>query len=332
MKVILGLSGGVDSAVAARLLQKQGLEVIGLYMDNGFPGAEAAQAVAEYLRIPLLLRDARADMEKHVCAPFVESYLRGETPNPCILCNPAVKFRLLLEAAKELGAEYIATGHYAVAREGGLYKGHPENDQSYMLCRLTKEQIQHLLLPLGPYPKSEVRLMAGEMDLPVANKPDSMEICFIPDKNYAAYIEQRGIIPPPGDFILDGKPAARHKGIHHYTVGQRKHFGIGFGKRVYVSAIDPKTNRVYLSDDDDVWADTVPVRDVNWLIDPPTAAIECNIRIRHSRKVLPPALVTPEGNGVLIRFPQPVRAPTPGQSAAIYWDDRLIGGGFISKP
>ena len=132
--------------MAARLLQRQGLDVIGLYMDNGLPGAEAAQAVADWLGIPLLLRDARADMEEFVCRPFAESYLRGETPNPCILCNPAVKFRLLLEAAQEQGCGYIATGHYAVAWEGALYKGHPANDQSYMLCRLTAEQISRLLL------------------------------------------------------------------------------------------------------------------------------------------------------------------------------------------
>ena len=331
MKVVLGLSGGVDSAVAAKLLQEQGLEVIGLYMDNGLPGAEAAQSVADYLGIPLLLRDAREDMEEHVCRPFVESYLRGETPNPCILCNPAVKFRLLLEAANELGADYIATGHYAVAKDGALYKGNPANDQSYMLCRLTREQTQRLLLPLGPFPKSEVRAMAAEMDLPVANKPDSMDICFIPDKDYAAYIEKRGTVPPPGDFILDGKPAAKHKGIHHYTVGQRKHFGIGFGKRVYVSAIDPETNRVYLSDDDEVWSDTVSVRDVHWLIPTPEETVECTVRIRHSRKELPVAQLTATESGASVVFSEPVRAPTPGQTAAFYQGDRLIGGGFISK-
>ena len=142
--------------------------------------------------------------------------------------------------------------------------------------------------------------MAAEMELPVANKPDSMEICFIPDKDYASYIEKRGTVPPPGDFILDGKPAARHKGIHHYTVGQRKHFGIGFGKRVYVTAIDPETNRVYLSDDEDVWSDAVAVRDVHWLIAQPKDDLQCTIRIRHSRKERPIALVTPKENAALI--------------------------------
>ena len=200
------------------------------------------------------------------------------------------------------------------------------------LCRLTKEQINHLLLPLGPYAKCEVRAMAEEMNLPVADKPDSMEICFIPDKDYAAYIEQRGTVPPPGDFILDDKPAAKHKGIHHYTVGQRKHFGIGFGRRVYVSAIDPETNRVYLSDDDDVWSDTAAVRDIHWLMDPPAAELECLVRIRHSRKELPPARLTPTDNGAIVYFSEPVRAPTPGQTAAFYQGERLIGGGFIMKP
>ena len=249
-KVVLGLSGGVDSAVAAHLLRESGLEVYGLYLDNGLPGADAAREAAATLFIPLTIVDGREAMEKHVCAPFAAAYLRGETPNPCILCNPAVKFRALLDEAWRIGAKYIATGHYARTENGAIYRGQPENDQSYMLCRLTPDEVNALLLPLAPYKKTEVRTLAEELGLPVAHKPDSMDICFIPDGDYAAWIERRGITPPPGDFVLDGKAVGKHRGIHHYTVGQRRHFGIGFGKRVYVSDIFPETNEFRLSSDD----------------------------------------------------------------------------------
>ena len=331
-KVVLGLSGGVDSAVAAHLLHRAGYEVLGLYLDNGLPGAAAARQAAEALDIPLTVADMREAMEEKVCAPFAEAYLRGETPNPCILCNPGVKFRFLLEEADRRGAEWIATGHYAVAREGALYRGRPENDQSYMLCRLEHEQIRRLLLPLGPYTKAQVREMARSLALPPADKPDSMEICFIPDGDHAAWIERRGVIPPEGDFLLDGVSVARHRGIHHYTVGQRKHFGVGFGKRVYVSEIRPETNQVCLSSDDAaVWRDRFSVRDIHWLIPAPEQSLDCGVRIRHSRAPLPVGTVVLAGTGAEVIFPAPVRAPAPGQTAAFYDGERLLGGGFITK-
>ena len=330
-KVVLGLSGGVDSAVAAHLLRQSGLEVYGLYLDNGLPGADAAREAAESLSIPLTVFDSREAMETYVCAPFAAAYLHGETPNPCILCNPAVKFRALLDEARRIGAKYIATGHYARVENGGIYRGAPENDQSYMLCRLTPDEVGALLLPLAPYKKTEVRALAERLGLPAAHKADSMDICFIPDGDYAAWIEERGVIPPQGDFILDGKPVGKHCGIHHYTIGQRKHFGVGFGKRVYVSGICPETNEVFLSSDDAaVWRSEFPVRDVNWLV-PPEGAVRCGVRIRHSRDELPVGEVTPDGTGALLRFSSPVRAPTPGQTAAFYDGDRLLGGGFIVK-
>ena len=181
-KVVLGLSGGVDSAVAARLLQKQGYAVHGLYLDIGTPVArQDAIDTAAFLDVPLTVQDISAELEQQVCAPFVDSYLRGETPNPCILCNPAVKFKSLIDCADAVGARYIATGHYARAANGALYKGQPSNDQSYMLCRLKRSQVERLLLPLGDYEKPQVRAMAEEFGIPVAHKPDSMEICFIPD-------------------------------------------------------------------------------------------------------------------------------------------------------
>ena len=331
-KVVLGLSGGVDSAVAARLLQKDGYEVLGVYLDNGFPGAEGARDAADALGIPLTVIDTREAMETCVCAPFAAAYLNGETPNPCILCNPAVKFAFLLKEAERQGAEKIAAGHYARCENGKIYRGRPENDQSYMLCRLEREQLERLLLPLGGYNKDEVRALAREMGHPAADKPDSMDICFIPDGDYAGWIERRGIVPPEGDFILDGKAVGRHKGIHHYTVGQRKHFGVGFGRRVYVSAIDPERNEVLLSSDDaSLWRREFSVRDVHWLVPPDAEKFPCGVRVRHSRAELPVGTVRTDGTIIHVSFPDPVRAPTPGQTAAFYQDDLLLGGGFIRK-
>ena len=197
MKVVLGFSGGVDSAVSAALLRRAGWEVCGLYLDNTDENARRdAVETAAFLELPLEILDVRAELEEKVCAPFCQSYLRGETPNPCILCNPSVKFRALLETADRetadrLGAEAVATGHYARAEGGALYKGRPSNDQSYMLCRLRREQLDRLVLPLGEMEKTETRALAERLGLPVAHKKDSMEICFIPDRDY---------FPVPGLF------------------------------------------------------------------------------------------------------------------------------------
>lgn len=331
-KVVLGLSGGVDSAVAARLLEEAGYQVHGLYLDNGLPGAQAARAAAESLGIPLTVRDVRRDMEEAVCRPFAEGYLRGETPNPCIVCNPAVKFRALLEEAGRVDARYIATGHYARVREGGLYRGERDNDQSYMLCRLEPEQLGRLLLPLGPYRKQQVRAMAQAWGLPCAGKPDSMEICFIPSGDYAAWIEARGAAPPPGDFLLDGAVAGRHRGIHHYTVGQRRHLGVAAGSRVYVSQLRPEENQVVLARGDALWSSAFSLRELSWLIPAPDGPVDCLVRVRHSRRDMPPCTVVPEGGGAArVLLPVPLRAPAPGQAAVFYRDDRLIGSGFIAK-
>ena len=189
MKVVLGFSGGVDSAVSAALLRRAGWEVCGLYLDNTDENARRdAVETAAFLELPLEILDVRAELEEKVCAPFCQSYLRGETPNPCILCNPSVKFRALLETADRLGAEAVATGHYARAEGGALYKGRPANDQSYMLCRLRREQLDRLVLPLGGMEKTETRALAERLGLPVAHKKDSMEICFIPDRDYVGWL------------------------------------------------------------------------------------------------------------------------------------------------
>ena len=331
--VVLGLSGGVDYAVAARLLLEQGFRVVGLYLDIGLGGSGLAdaRAVADRLSIPLEVADIREALEERVCAPFARDYLEGRTPLPCARCNRQVKFPALLALAERLGGGRAATGHYARVREGRLYRGMPANDQSYMLARLTRAQLQQVLFPLGDYEKTQVRALAREMGLPVADKPDSMEICFIPDGDYAAWLDRRGDTPPPGDFVDEaGRVLGRHKGIHHYTLGQRRGLGIPAASRLFVAGLRPEENQVVLSaDNGTLMADQVDCRAVNWLIDPPAGPLEAQVRLRHS-KVSLPAQVLPEADGrarLLLR--EPGRAPTPGQLAVFYQDELVLGSAWI---
>ena len=329
-EVVLGLSGGVDSAVSARLLQDMGYKVRGLFLDIGNAAARTdALSAAEALGVDLRVEDISAALEREVCAPFAESYLRGETPNPCILCNPAVKFHALLSYADALGGAAIATGHYAAAENGALYRGRPANDQSYMLCRIRRQQLERLVLPLRSFPKREVRLMAEEFGLPVAHKPDSMEICFIPDKNYVNWLGNRISLPPVGKLLLHGEVVGTHRGIHCYTVGQRLP-GLIEGRKVYISRINASDNTIELAWWEELFQNEVKARDINWLCDPPQGEIEAAVRIRHTKWENPPCTaVIQEDGSVLIRCSDPVRAPAAGQSAVLYSGDRVLGGGFI---
>ena len=330
--VVLGLSGGVDSAVCAALLKKAGHTVTGLYLENGVSdtGARDAAAVAESLGVALDVMDIRAELEQLVCAPFEAAYRAGRTPNPCILCNPTVKFKALLAHADRLGAEFVATGHYARTKDGGLYKGHPANDQSYMLCRLTREQVSRLLLPLGDFEKTQVRAMAEDFGIPVAQKPDSMEICFIPDKDYAGWMARRAPLPGPGDFVLHGEVIGQHNGICHYTVGQRRP-GLVNERKVYISRIDAETNTIQLAYWEELFQTEVAAARFNWLIDPPAGDLRASVRVRHTKWENPPCTARIEGDLVRITCDEPVRAPAPGQSAVLYDDDRVLGGGFITE-
>ena len=330
-KVVLGFSGGVDSAVSAVLLQRAGFEVHGLYMDN--TSAEARQeaaASAERMGVELTVVDVHDALEERVCRAFTDCYLRGETPNPCILCNPTLKFPTLLQEADRVGAELVATGHYARAENGALYKGRPANDQSYMLCRLTKEQVARLTLPLGGFEKKQVRALAEEFGLPAAHKKDSMEICFIPDKDYVGWIRRRAELPGPGDFVFHGVCVGQHDGVVNWTVGQRIP-GLHEGRKLYVSRIDAKANIIELALWEELFKTEVLAGDFNWLIDPPVGKIiPASVRVRHTRWEEPPCTVTAEGESVAwIQCETPVRAPAPGQSAVLYQGERLIGGGFI---
>lgn len=328
-KVVLGLSGGVDSAVSARLLQREGYEVYGLYLDIGTESARKdAVDTAQFLSVPLEIADISAELEEKVCRPFVEAYLRGETPNPCIMCNPRVKFKTLCDYADRIGAQYVATGHYARAKDGALYKGMPSNDQSYMLCRVTREQAARLILPLGEFEKTQVRHLAAEFGIPVAAKPDSMEICFIPDKDYIGWIQRRGAAPSTGNLVFDGKIIGVHEGIYRYTVGQRLP-GLYNGRKLYVSGINAEKNQVLLALWEDLFKTKVLAKEMNWLIDPPEAELRASVRVRHTKWENPACTVRACGTGVEILCDEPVRAPAPGQSAVLYDGDRLLGGGYI---
>ncbi len=335
-KVVLGLSGGVDSAVAAALLKQQGHSVTGVFLDIGMVSSKDAEKNAALLGIDFRICNIKEQLDKNVCTPFIETYLKGKTPSPCILCNPLVKFPTLIAEADKIGAEYVATGHYARIeyRENlnrfALKRAASENDQSYMLSRLTQGILSRLIFPLGETPKSSVRKKAVELCLPVAEKPDSMEICFIPDGDYASFIERRGFVPAPGDFVDEtGNVLGLHKGIHHYTVGQRRGLGISSGERLFVSEIRPETNQVVLSPGDEMTVSSIDANKVGWVSVP---AIEtpfhATVKVRHSKAEYP-AFFFPNGDRINIEFESPIRRPAAGQTAVFYDSDYVLGGADI---
>ena len=249
-------------------------------------------------------------------------------PNPCVMCNPNVKFKTLIDYADQIGAEFVATGHYARTKDGMLLKGRPANDQSYMLCGLKRSQVARLLLPLGDYEKSEVRPLAEEMGIPVAKKPDSMEICFIPDKDYIRWLSQRTQLPGKGNIVLNGTIIGTHEGFHHYTVGQRLP-GLHNERKIYVSAIDAKKNQIIAVYWDDLFKTEVRGKNANWLIDVPTEPIRGSVRVRHTKWENPDCTITANGTDVTVCCDTPVRAPALGQALAIYQGERLICGAQI---
>ena len=335
-KVVLGLSGGVDSAVAAQRLLGQGYEVHGLYLDIGLGGEQSARDNAAKLGIPLTVRSIQQELEEHVCAPFAQDYLSGRTPIPCAVCNRAVKFPALISFAREIGANWVATGHYArigTGCDGGpiLLRGNCANDQSYMLSRLTRDMLSHVLFPLGDGPKEQTRQEAQAGQLPAADRPDSMEICFIPDDDYAAWLDARGGTPPPGNFVdANGNVLGTHKGFHHYTIGQRRGLGVSSTGRLFVTEIRPHTNEVVLSHGEGLHAFMVHTDSLNWLGEHPLSApMEVDVRLRHSRRSDPATIIPLGGGRVDIHMKHPARAPTPGQLAVFYQGDHVLGSGWI---
>lgn len=335
-KVLLGMSGGVDSSVAVRILQEQGFSVQGAVIHFS-PAHDAAVAAAresaETLQIPLHVIDAEQAFESHVILPFCENYCAGRTPNPCIMCNPMVKFRLLSEKADELGCRFIATGHYARVEVGEDHISRiavPESkarDQSYMLYRLPQEILSRLILPLGEFEKDDIREMARDLHLACADAPDSMEICFIPDGDYSAYIRARGFTPKSGRFIgPDGKDLGPHAGVDHYTVGQRKGLGIAAGRPLFVKAILPNGD-IQLAETGQEYSTRIRLSD---MATPDGKALDAGAYLIKIRSAAKPVPCTYSGEE-WVAFPEPVRAPAPGQSAVFYRNDQVYGGGIIDE-
>ncbi|MBQ3931033.1 MAG: tRNA 2-thiouridine(34) synthase MnmA [Firmicutes bacterium] len=352
MKALIAMSGGVDSSVAAYLTKEQGLECIGCTMklfeaeDAGVSSSkvccsldsvEDARSVAFRIGIPFYVFNYKDEFRQKVIGKFADEYMRGLTPNPCIECNTHLKFGKLVQRAKELGCSYVVTGHYArVTFDGKKYhllRGlDPSKDQSYVLYTLTQEHLSMLRLPLGEYNKDEVRRIAAQQEFVNADRPDSQDICFVPDGDYAAAIERfTGKAPGPGDFVdAEGKVLGKHKGIIHYTVGQRKGLGIAFGEPIFVVRTDPHTNTVMLGKNEDLFYRHVKIRDVNWISgEAPQAPVNVQAKLRY-RQQAADALLIPEGTDrAELVFGQPQRAPAPGQAAVFYDGDEVLGGGII---
>ncbi len=338
-RVLVGLSGGVDSTVCVHLLQKSGYDVTGVVLNMSPAHADTVTAAtdsAKSLGIPLVVRDLTELFQKNVIDYFAHAYLHGQTPNPCVVCNPTVKFWALIDTANQLGCEKIATGHYAGLRSCGddvmLTQGASrKRDQSYMLYRLDQSVLRRLLLPLSELEKDEVRQIASQLSVAAANKPDSQENCFIPDNDYAGYIERYYGKSKSGVFISpEGNPCGTHAGILHYTVGQRKGLGIALGRPVFVREIDPQSGNIYLADSGQEYFSEVTLSDVTTTNGRPLPEGPAQVKIR-SMAPLCDAVVRHTENGVKLIFDSPQRATAKGQSAVVYHADLLLGGGFIAQ-
>jgi tRNA-specific 2-thiouridylase len=353
-RVVLAMSGGVDSSVAAVLLKRQGYDVIGLFMRTGAHGGDEgpahkkgccsaldagdARRVADRLDIPFYALDFERDFER-IIDYFADEYLAGRTPNPCVVCNNWLKFGKLWSYGKQIDADFIATGHYVqkVQRDGRaeLHRSaDPDKDQSYVLFGLRPGLLPHLLFPVGGYRKEQVRSLAREAGLAVHDKPDSVEICFVPDGDHGELIRRRRPELATAGRIVDtsGKVLAEHDGIENFTVGQRKGLGFAAGQRRYVLRVVPATHEVVVGDREELLVSGLIASRVNWLVDaPPAEPMPCQAKIRY-RHTAAPATVTalPDG-GARVAFAEPQSAVTPGQAVVFYDGPRVLGGGWIEE-
>ncbi len=355
-KVVVGMSGGVDSSVAALLLKREGYDVIGVTMQIwpeagpeetgaqggccGYSAVQDAGRVAETIGIPHYVMNFRRAFREKVMDYFVEEYLAGRTPNPCIACNRYVKWEAMLHRSLEIGADYIATGHYAgvIRLANGRYAIKKavtaKKDQTYALYSLTQEQLAHTLLPVGAYTKEEIRQIAREAGLPVARKPDSQEICFIPDHDYASFIDREAgeRVPKAGNFVTrDGEVLGQHLGITHYTVGQRKGLNLAMGRPVFVTQIRPDTDEVVIGESEDVFGDMLYCSHISYMgMAELTEPREALAKIRYAHAGEKCVIEKAGEDRIYCKFKKPVRAITPGQAVVFYQDDYVLGGGIIA--
>lgn len=353
-RVVVGMSGGVDSSVAAYLLKNQGYDVIGVTMqiwqdeeeviqeENGgccgLSAVEDARRVAAEIGIPYYVMNFKKEFQKYVIDYFTDEYVGGRTPNPCIACNRYVKWESLLKRSMDIGADYIATGHYARIERlvSGRYALRTsitgKKDQTYALYNLTQEQLARTLMPVGDYEKEEIRRIAQEAKLPVAHKPDSQDICFVPDGDYASFIEkERQTTFPEGNFVTrDGAIIGKHKGIIHYTVGQRKGLGLAIGYPVYVLEIRPETNEVVIGSHEESLTRYVRANDLNFMaVEDLTEPKRVWAKIRYNHKGAWCQVAKTDEDEILCTFEEPQRAVTPGQAVVLYEDGYVLGGGTI---
>ena len=346
-KVLLGMSGGVDSSVSALLLKQNGYEPIGITLEL-FTGSSCcnintyidAKNVCNSIGIPHFTDDCKEMFKKHVIQDFVDCYSNCKTPNPCIECNKYMKFGYMWEKAKELGCEYIATGHYAkteYSEEYGRWVLKKSNagkkDQSYVLWNIPKELIEHVVFPLANFEsKDQIREIARENNLKVANKPDSEDICFVPDGNYKKFLENNSDLKPKKGNIVNskGEILGKHTGLYNYTIGQRKGLGISYRVPLFVIGFNPLKNEVIVGEESELYQKQINVTDVNLLlIDEIKEPIEVEVKTRYSSKVAKATIKQNGENQVKVIFDEPQRAITPGQSAVFYVGDIVLGGGKI---
>lgn len=353
MRVIVAMSGGVDSAVACALLARQGHQVIGVTLHLAdlsriglgvsrccsLDDVAGARSVCELLGVPHYVVNMEETFRREVLELFVEGYLAGRTPSPCVRCNSRVKFGELLRIAQTFGAEAVASGHYARIRPGEhgepqLWRGvDADKDQSYFLFELTREQLRRVLFPLGAMTKAEVRELAASWGLPNARKPDSQEVCFVPEgmsyrEVLATLAGER--LPGPGEVVDEGgRVLGQHPGFVGFTVGQRRGIGVASGRRLYVVGVEPQENRVVVGEAPSLAREHLEVEQVNWLVDTgDSLEVEVQVRSRHRPQ---PARVEVRGTSAVVHFHQPVVAPAPGQAAVFYRGEQVLGGGFIAR-
>jgi tRNA-specific 2-thiouridylase len=351
-RVVVAMSGGVDSSVSAALLKDQGYDVSGVSLQlydpiPKEPGCRIktccslddvmdAARVAKKLDIPFEVIDMRAEFKKLVIDYFIAEYVAGRTPNPCIRCNELIKFDLLLEKAKQMGADMLATGHYARIAEDSsgcrrIMTGlDPAKDQSYFLFTLTREQLRHIIFPVGMLEKSCVRQLAAYYNLPVAQKHESQEICFIPDNDYVAFLESHGVAKQPGETVTrDGTVIGHHLGSHRYTVGQRKGLGIAWHYPLHVRAIDAEKNRVVVGGREELETESLTAGGATWNSITSAPEFRATCRIRYRQKPAPCRVVVLDDNRFTVHFDAPQSAVSPGQAAVLYDGEYVLGGGWI---